>query len=106
MEHATLAAEFVQDKSRARWHDASLWFVRAKRDKAAHTLPEWEMLREMASAIKAHTLSRLGDYLEQFERQATKLGCTVHWARNAAEHNQIVLDLLQRHDTKKLVKSK
>jgi L-lactate dehydrogenase complex protein LldF len=106
MEHATLAAEFVKDKSRARWHDASLWFVRAKRDKAAHTLPEWETLRETASAIKSHTMSRLGDYLEQFEKQATKLGCKVHWARNAAEHNEIVLGLLEQHGVKKLVKSK
>lgn len=33
----------------------------------AHTLPEWETLREKASQIKAHTLSRLADYLEEFE---------------------------------------
>src|SRR5262245_28327814 len=51
-------------------------------------------------------MSRLAEYLEQFERQATKLGATVHWARDAAEHNKIVLDILQRHGVKKLVKSK
>ncbi len=106
MEHATLAAEFVRNRQRAHWHDTALWFVREKRDKAAHSLPEWETLRETASAIKAHTMSRLAEYLEQFEQQATKLGAKVHWARDAAEHNQIVLGILQQHNVKRLVKSK
>jgi L-lactate dehydrogenase complex protein LldF len=106
MNHATLAAEFVKNRERAHWHDTALWFVREKRDKAAHSLPEWETLRETASAIKAHTASRLAEYLEQFEAQARKLGCQVHWARNAAKHNEIVLGILERHGVKKLVKSK
>ena len=106
MDHATLAAEYIADRPRAAWHDQSLWFVRVKRDKAAHTLPEWELLRETASQIKAHTMSRLGDYLEQFEREATRRGVKVHWARSAAEHNEIVLGILERHGVKKMVKSK
>ena len=72
MNHAELAAGFVQDKARTHWHDNTLWFVRTKRDKAAQSLPEWETLRETAGAIKAHTMSRLADYLEQFEREATR----------------------------------
>ena len=106
MNHATLAAEFVKDRKRATWHDNTLWFVRSKRDKAAQSLPEWELLRETAARIKAHTISRLADYLEQFERQATKLGAQVHWASDAAEHNQIVLEILQGHQVRRLVKSK
>ncbi len=51
-------------------------------------------------------MSRLADYLEQFEEQATRRGAVVHWARHAEEHNQIVLDLLQRHGVRRLVKSK
>ena len=66
-EHPANASEFVANDSRAHWHDQSLWFVRSKRDKAAATLPEWEELRARASAIKQHTMSRLGDYLEQFD---------------------------------------
>ena len=106
MKHATLARDFVADSQRAHWHDAALWFVRKKRDEAAHALPEWEALRETASAIKSHTMSRLAEYLEQFERQATKLGANVHWARDAVEHNRIVLEILQSHGVKRLVKSK
>src|SRR4029079_420985 len=106
MSHATLAAEFVADRQRATWHDQTLWFVRAKRDKAAQTLPEWELLRETAAAIKAYTMAHLADLLEQFEANATRLGATVHWARDAAEHNEIVLRILQRHHVRKVVKSK
>lgn len=104
--HPENATEFVANDARAHWHDQSLWFVRSKRDKAAGTIPEWELLRERAAAIKLHTMSRLGDYLEEFERNATKLGAVVHWARTPAEHNQIVLDILQKHNAKKVVKSK
>src|SRR6185295_11298542 len=78
----------------------------AKRDKMANSLPEWETLRECASQIKAHTLSRLADYLEEFEAKATKLGAKVHWAKDAAEHNEIVLSILEGHGVKRLVKSK
>jgi L-lactate dehydrogenase complex protein LldF len=28
------------------WHDETLWWIRLKRDKAAHNIPEWEQLRE------------------------------------------------------------
>jgi L-lactate dehydrogenase complex protein LldF len=106
MNHAALAAEFTRDKERTHWHDNTLWFVRTKRDKAAQSLPEWETLRETAGGIKAHTMSRLADYLEQFERQAERLGAQVHWAATDKEHNEIVLDILERHGARRVVKSK
>ena len=104
--HPELAAAFVADKDRTHWHDNTLWFVRSKRDKAAHSLPEWETLRETAGAIKAHTMSRLAEYLEQFEREATRRGCVVHWAADADEHNRIVLEILETHGARRVVKSK
>ena len=105
-DHSEAAAAFLKDAPRARWHDETLWFVRAKRDKAASSLPEWEALRERASQIKAHTLSRLDQYLLQFEERAKANGVTVHWALDGEEHNQIVYDLLQKHNVKNVVKSK
>lgn len=106
IDHPTRAAKFIQNDERSHWHDETLWFVRVKRDRAAQSLPEWERLRETASAIKANVVSHLADYLEQFERQATRLGARVHWAKDAAEHNAIVLGILQQHGVKKVVKSK
>ena len=76
------------------------------RSRQAHGLPEWEDLRTTAAQIKSHTISRLADYLEEFERNATRLGAIVHWARDAEEHNAIVLDILQRHGVRRVAKSK
>ena len=104
--HPESAARFVADLPRAKWHDQSLWFIRSKRDLAAAGVPEWELLRETASQIKRYTLSRLGDQLEQFEAAAQAHGAVVHWASDAAEHNRIVLELLQKHNARKVVKSK
>ena len=105
-EHPGQAAAFVANQARAEWHDRALWFVRSKRDAAAAKIPEWEQLREEASQIKAHTVSRLADYLEQFEEQATRQGAVVHWAVDAEEHNRIVLEILRRHQVRRVVKSK
>jgi len=105
-DHAALADTFNKDEARVNWHDETLWWIRQKRDKAARTIPEWELLRETASRIKDNVLSNLGGYLEQFEAAATANGVTVHWAADAAEHNAIVLSLLRRHGVDKMVKSK
>ena len=91
-EHAQKAAEFIRDESRTDWHDEALWFVRAKRDKASHSIPEWEQLRELASQVKDNVLSNLDQYLEQFEDRALQNGVHVHWAADAEEHNRIVQD--------------
>jgi L-lactate dehydrogenase complex protein LldF len=105
-EHSERAAAFVADEQRVHWHDTAVWFSRQKRDVARAAVPEWEELRALASAIKAHTISRLADYLEQFEKNALAAGAQVHWARDAGEHNRIVHGLLEERGVKRLVKSK
>ena len=104
--HAALAAEFNKDEKRVDWHDETLWFVRQKRDKAAHQLPEWEQLRDMASQIKDHTLSNLDEYLIQFEKNAKANGVEVHWAADAVEHNEIILSIIKKNNVQRIVKSK
>ncbi|HJU50573.1 MAG TPA: LUD domain-containing protein, partial [Pseudogulbenkiania sp.] len=104
--HPDAAREFLADSKRASWHDQAIWFVRQKRDAQAKQLPEWEELRKLAEQIKAHTLSRLDEYLIQFEENARHNGVTVHFAADAAEHNRIVHQLLAARQVKKLVKSK
>src|SRR4030095_10047909 len=105
-EHAAAAARLIEAKDPADVHDKRLWDLRRKRDAESEALPEWEELRSLASAIKEHTLTHLGDYLDEFERNATANGMVVHWARDAAEHNQIVYEILQSHQATTLVKSK
>ncbi|HIE99884.1 MAG TPA: lactate utilization protein [Planctomycetes bacterium] len=106
MPHPRLAKTFTDNKPRAQWHDKALWFVREKRDRMVSDVPEWEDLRQYASAIKMHTMSRLPHFLEQFETNARALGVHVHWAVDGDEHNRIVHDILKQHNVQKIVKSK
>ncbi|MBL4677134.1 MAG: lactate utilization protein [Mucilaginibacter sp.] len=106
IDHAELADVFNKDEARVDWHDETLWWIRQKRDKAVNQLPEWELLRETASKIKENVLSNLAGYLEEFEGNAQKNGIIVHWAADAKEHNQIVLNLLKGKGINKMVKSK
>jgi L-lactate dehydrogenase complex protein LldF len=106
MGHPEAAARFAADTERVRWHDEILWGLRTRRDRAAASLPEWEALRTTAAGIKAHTLSRLADYLEQFEERAQACGARVHWAADAASHNAIVHRILSERGVRRVVKSK
>jgi L-lactate dehydrogenase complex protein LldF len=100
------AEKFLADKEREADFDKKLWMVRQMRDEAASKVPEWEELRDLASAIKEHTLSHLSHYLEIFEASAKRNGTTVHWARDAQEHNRIILDVLKARGADSLIKSK
>ena len=104
--HSKAAERYQQHPEVVERHDNTFFGVRQKRDRMAQALPEWESLREAASQIKKHTITHLADYLEQFERNATKNGIHVHWAKDADEYNQIVYDILKSHEVKKVVKSK
>ena len=104
--HSNAAKEFLKNQTYAKWHDATFWSVRTKRDKMAYGLEEWEQLREKASQIKRHTITHLDEYLDQFATNAEKNGCIVHWAKDAAEFNEIVYGILKQHNVKKMVKSK
>lgn len=104
--HSKAAKRFVADAERMAWHDKALYAVREKRDRMMMTVPEWEGLRRLSSAIKRHTLSRLGHYLCEFERNAAANGMVVHWAKDAAEMNATVWELVREHGGTNLIKSK
>jgi len=104
--HAYKAACFLKNEERAAWHDKTLWMVRKKRDKMALDVPGWEELREQASQIKRHSLSKLNDYLVQFEEQAINNGAQIHWASTAGRLNEIVYRIIKENHASKVVKSK
>lgn len=104
--HSEAARRFNDNRAKTTWHDATFWSLRQKRDNMASGLPEWEELREHASQIKQHTVTHLADYLEEFSMQLESRGVIVHWAKDANDFNNIVLDILQSHGVKKMVKSK
>ena len=111
-EHSKKAAAYIGSEpigamaEKVSHHDATFWNVRAKRDRMAAALPEWEDLREMASEIKTEVLGNLESYIDKFEAAATANGVIVHRAADADEYNAIVYDILRKHNVSKVVKSK
>ena len=104
--HSKAAEKFLKNYEKVTRHDQTFWSVRAKRDVLAYELKEWEQLREAASNIKKHTITHLADYLEEFERNATANGAIVHWAKDADEYNEIVMQIMRSHNVHKVVKGK
>ncbi|MGZ4626065.1 MAG: LutB/LldF family L-lactate oxidation iron-sulfur protein [Kineosporiaceae bacterium] len=80
--------------------------IRAKRARVAGELPDWAQLRAAGAAIKAATMARLDEHLEELERQVTARGGTVHWARDANEANAIVTGLVRATGADEVVKVK
>ena len=80
--------------------------IRGKRARVVAELPHWEELRLAGAGAKDEALHHLADYLVQLETNLTAAGATVHWARDAAEANLIVLDIVRAKETDEVVKVK
>lgn len=104
--HSKNAARFLKDKEQVAWHDQTLWMVRAKRDKLGKEIPEWEKLRDAASAIKMYSNSHLDTLLTTFEKNAIANGAKVYWAKDAEEYCSIIYGILKQHHVEHFVKSK
>jgi L-lactate dehydrogenase complex protein LldF len=68
--------------------------------------PDWQELRTAGSAIKAHTLRYLDEYLLQFEKACTAAGGHVHWAGDADEANRIIVGLVKQYGGDEVIKIK
>ncbi len=67
----------------------------AKRDEIVAELPNWEDLRDQGAQIRDRTFAQLDKHLVTFEKQAEAKGIKVHWARDAAEANNIIGGICQ-----------
>ncbi|CAG0943367.1 Lactate utilization protein B [Anaerolineae bacterium] len=66
----------------------------------------WEQLRQAGHDIRLHTINHLDYYLTRLEENVTRAGGIVHWARDAEQARQIVLDLAREHNVNRAVKVK
>jgi L-lactate dehydrogenase complex protein LldF len=80
--------------------------IRRKRAGVVSELPDWQELREAGRAIKERTLRHLDEILLELEASVTRAGGTVHWARDAAEANRIVVELVRATGADEVVKVK
>jgi L-lactate dehydrogenase complex protein LldF len=66
----------------------------------------WQELRQAGHDIRSHTLQNLDHYLTVLEERVEEAGGIVHWARDAAEANQIIVAIAREKGVKHAVKSK
>ncbi|RHW25652.1 iron-sulfur cluster-binding protein [Nocardioides immobilis] len=80
--------------------------IRGKRARVVDEVENWEELRLAGAAVKDRALRGLDEHLVQLEESLTARGATVHWARDADEANQVVIEVAQRHGVDEVVKVK
>ncbi|HEX3318707.1 MAG TPA: lactate utilization protein B [Solirubrobacteraceae bacterium] len=86
--------------------DAATRTIRAKRAGVVGEVDDWEALRAAGEAIKRRVMAGLDGELERLEAAVTAAGGRVHWARDAAEANAVIGDLVAGHDAGEVVKVK
>jgi L-lactate dehydrogenase complex protein LldF len=100
------AKEALADSQlRTNMHNAT-HTIREKRARVIGELDDFEELRQAAADIKDDVLANMGRYLEQAEEALSRAGATVHWARDAVEANQIVVQIARSHKVDEVVKVK
>ena len=80
--------------------------IRDKRLKVVGELEDWEQLRDAGAAIKDFALDHLDELCVELEKNVVAHGGVVHWARDAAEANDIVVTLVQSLGVDSVVKVK
>jgi L-lactate dehydrogenase complex protein LldF len=80
--------------------------IQSKRAAVVCEMPDWQELRESGQKIRQHTMAHLDFYLEEFERNCTRAGGVVHWARDAREARQIIVDLVKASGSEEIIKIK
>jgi L-lactate dehydrogenase complex protein LldF len=84
---------------------AGLALLRAKAVEA-YGSEAFERLRDAGAEIRDRSLADLDTLIERFEREATRRGATVLFARTGEEARDLVLEICRRHRLTKAVKSK
>ncbi len=77
-----------------------------KRQAAFPDPEELERLRQQAAGIRANALDRLPELLERLEANCQANGIQVHWAETTDQANHKVLEIMQRHHARQLIKGK
>lgn len=78
----------------------------AKRAAQFPDAKDFQDLRDLGTAVRARSLLRLPDLLEQLEASCARNGIQVHWAETCDQANAIVLGLLKARGATRLVKGK
>jgi len=80
--------------------------IQNKRARVVAEMPDWQQLRESGRQIREHAMANLDHYLEEFERNCTRAGGKVHWARDGEEAKRIVTALVKASGSDEVIKVK
>ena len=80
--------------------------IRARRAEVVAETPDWAGLRAAGTAIRERAVLQLDELLVRLETKVTAARGEVHWARDAAEANAIVVGLVERCGADEVVKVK
>ncbi len=100
------AAEHVRDVGHRDFVRRALGGYYTNRDPQKARFRDWEHARDAASLAKWSAVNRLDELLPRFTARFEANGGKVHWARDAEEARQIVLELLAAAKARAVIKSK
>lgn len=67
---------------------------------------DWQKGRQAAAETKWEGLNELDRHLAEFEKNATARGTSVHWTSTSEQARQVIVDIIRRHQARRIVKSK
>jgi L-lactate dehydrogenase complex protein LldF len=101
-----LARDELEDTQLRRNLHVATGTIRDRRAAVVGELPDWAALRDAGGALKTRVMRHLDRYLVEFEGAVERAGGRVHWARDAAEANRIVVDIVAGHGERQALKVK
>jgi L-lactate dehydrogenase complex protein LldF len=76
------------------------------RDQRKASYQDWQGARQLAAETKWEAVNHLDQYLEQLVAKLESRGTKVHWAGNAAQAREIILQIVQDKKARSVIKSK
>ena len=106
-------AKFLQDQTKGLCEPSAppalgQTALRSSKNNRAVTdaIPQFQAWREAAHCVKQYAIANLDKLLVEFEQSISAHGATVLWAKDAAEANQLVLQIAREHNVKTVAKAK
>ena len=100
------ASEALHKPHQVQTRDLLGAFLPPVRTNAAAAFGDFQGLRDHVEQVRRHALDNLDHYLARFEHVALENGNHLHYARTGDEMNNMVLDIVRRHDAQRVAKGK
>lgn len=100
------AASCLEDDFKHNAIEAAQEAFFVKRGELVEEMPDWELIRQRAAAIRTQVTHNLDFYVKQFAERAEENGCIMHYAPTGDDALWEILDVFEQHGAAHAVKSK